>query len=69
MVTVDETWPFGRVASELSAQAMEQAFDYLDAPVMRVNAKDVPLAYAENLETLSLPSTVQIVEMVKSVCA
>lgn len=69
MVTVDESWPFGSVASELSAQAMEQAFDYLDAPVMRVNARDVPLAYAENLEALSLPSTVQIVEMVKSVCA
>ncbi|SVB48693.1 uncharacterized protein METZ01_LOCUS201547 [marine metagenome] len=68
MVTVDESWPFGSVASELSAQVMEQAFDYLDAPVMRVNAKDVPLAYAENLEAISLPSSSKIVEVVKSIC-
>ena len=64
MVAVDEGWPFGSIASELSAQIMEHAFDYLDAPVMRVNAEDVPLAYAENLEQNSLPNPDRIFEAV-----
>ena len=64
MVAVDEGWPFGSVASELSAQIMENAFDYLDAPVIRVNAEDVPLAYAENLEQNSLPNPDKIIEAV-----
>ena len=64
MVAVDEGWPFGSIASELSAQIMEHAFDYLDAPVMRVTAEDVPLAYAENLEQNSLPNPDRIFEAV-----
>ena len=64
MVAVDEGWPFGSIASELSAQIMEHAFDYLDAPVMRVTAEDVPLAYAENLEKNSLPNPDRIFEAV-----
>ena len=64
MVAVDEGWPFGSIASELSAQIMEHAFDYLDAPVIRVNAEDVPLAYAENLEQNSLPNPDRIFEAV-----
>ena len=64
MVAVDEGWPFGSIASELSAQIMEHAFDYLDAPVIRVNAEDVPLAYAENLEQNSLPNPDKIFEAV-----
>jgi pyruvate dehydrogenase E1 component beta subunit len=68
LVVVDECWPFCSVASEISAQVMEKAFDYLDAPVTRVNAKDVPLPYAVNLEKMALPSIDEIISAVKSVC-
>jgi pyruvate dehydrogenase E1 component beta subunit len=47
---------------------MEQAFDWLDAPVMRVTGKDVPMPYAANLEKLALPSVAEVVEAAKSVC-
>jgi len=47
---------------------MERAFDYLDAPVMRVTGKDVPMPYAANLEKLALPSVNEIVEAAKAVC-
>ena len=46
---------------------MEEAFDYLDAPVMRVSGKDVPMPYAANLEKLALPSAADVVEAVKAV--
>lgn len=68
LVVVDECWPFCSVASEISAQVMEKAFDYLDAPVTRVNAKDVPLPYAVNLEKMALPSVEEIISTAKSVC-
>lgn len=68
LVVVDECWPFCSVASEISAQVMEKAFDYLDAPVTRVNAKDVPLPYAVNLEKMALPSVEEIIAAAKSVC-
>jgi pyruvate dehydrogenase E1 component beta subunit len=68
LVVVDECWPFCSVASEISAQVMEKAFDYLDAPVTRVNAKDVPLPYAVNLEKMALPSVDEIISAAKSVC-
>jgi pyruvate dehydrogenase E1 component beta subunit len=47
---------------------MEQAFDYLDAPVQRVCGKDVPMPYAANLEKLALPSVAEVVEAAKAVC-
>jgi pyruvate dehydrogenase E1 component beta subunit len=68
LVIVDECWPFCSVASEIAMQVMEQAFDYLDAPIARVNAKDVPLPYAVNLEKMALPSIDDIVCAVKAVC-
>ncbi len=68
LVVVDECWPFCSVASEISAQIMEKAFDYLDVPVIRVNAKDVPLPYAGNLEKLALPSCDDIVKAAKAAC-
>jgi pyruvate dehydrogenase E1 component beta subunit len=68
LVVVDECWPFASVASEVAMQVMERAFDYLDAPVMRVNAKDVPLPYAVNLEKMALPSIEEIVSAAKKVC-
>lgn len=68
LVVVDECWPFASVASEVAVQVMERAFDYLDAPVMRLNAKDVPLPYAVNLEKMALPSIEEIVATAKSSC-
>ena len=68
LVIVDECWPFASVASEVAMQVMERAFDYLDAPIARVNAKDVPLPYAVNLEKMALPSIDEIVASAKGVC-
>jgi pyruvate dehydrogenase E1 component beta subunit len=68
MVTVEETWPVCGIGAELGAQVMERAFDYLDAPVLRVTGKDVPMPYAANLEKLALPNAAEVVEAAKSVC-
>jgi len=67
-VTVEEGWPQSGVGSEISAQIMERAFDYLDAPVKRITGKDVPMPYAANLEKLALPNVAEVVEAVKAVC-
>jgi pyruvate dehydrogenase E1 component beta subunit len=66
-VTVEEAWPQCSVGSEIAAQVMTHAFDYLDAPVARVNGKDVPTPYAANLEKLALPSVDDVVQAAKSV--
>ncbi len=66
-VTVEEGWPQSGVGSEIVAQLMEKAFDYLDAPVLRVTGKDVPMPYAANLEKLALPSVAEVVEAAKAV--
>jgi pyruvate dehydrogenase E1 component beta subunit len=66
-VTVEEGWPQSGVGSEIVAQLMEKAFDYLDAPVLRITGKDVPMPYAANLEKLALPSVAEVVEAVKAV--
>lgn len=68
LVSLEEGWPFAGIGSEMSALMMEHAFDYLDAPVMRVTGKDVPLPYAANLEKLALPQIDDIINAVKSVC-
>ncbi len=67
LVTVEEGWPFAGIGSELAAQMMEQAFDWLDAPVARVHGADVPMPYAANLEKLALPQAEHIVEAAKRV--
>ncbi len=66
-VTVEEGWPQSGVGSEIVAQLMEKAFDHLDAPVLRVTGKDVPMPYAANLEKLALPSVAEVIEAVKAV--
>ena len=66
-VTVEEAWPVCSVGSEVAAQIMTHAFDYLDAPVARVNGKDVPMPYAANLEKLALPNVDEVVEAAKAV--
>ncbi len=66
-VTVEEGWPQSGVGAEIVAQLMDKAFDYLDAPVLRVTGKDVPMPYAANLEKLALPSVSEVVEAVRAV--
>ncbi len=68
LVSVEEGWPFAGIGSELAAQMMEHAFDWLDAPVARVTGADVPMPYAANLERLALPSAARIVTAAKAVC-
>ena len=68
MVVVEEGWPVCSIASEISAICMEEGFDWLDAPVMRVTNEDVPLPYATNLEKLALVNSARVVEAVKKVC-
>ena len=67
-VTVEEGFPVGSIGNHLSAVIMERAFDYLDAPVINLCGKDVPMPYAANLEKLALVTTAEVVEAVKSVC-
>jgi pyruvate dehydrogenase E1 component beta subunit len=66
-VTVEEGWPQSSVSSEIAAQLQDKAFDWLDAPVLRVTGKDVPMPYAANLEKLALPSVAEVIEAVKAV--
>jgi pyruvate dehydrogenase E1 component beta subunit len=68
LVSVEEGWPFAGIGAELGAVMMEQAFDWLDAPVMRVAGADVPLPYAANLERLALPHPEQIVAAARQAC-
>jgi pyruvate dehydrogenase E1 component beta subunit len=66
-VTVEEGWPQGSIGNHISAELMAKAFDFLDAPVVNVTGKDVPMPYAANLEKLALPNVAEVVEAVKSV--
>lgn len=68
IVSAEEGWPYAGIGSEIAALCNEHAFDYLDAPVTRVCAKDVPLPYAANLEAMALPKAEDIVEAAKKVC-
>ena len=68
LVIAEEGWPTCSIASEVIAVCMEQGFDHLDAPVLRVCNEDVPLPYAANLEKLALIDSKRIVEAVKKVC-
>jgi pyruvate dehydrogenase E1 component beta subunit len=67
LVTVEEGWKQSGVGAEIAARVMEEAFDYLDAPVARVSGKDVPMPYAANLEKLALPSVAEVVEAARAV--
>jgi len=66
-VTVEEGWAQSGVGAEIAARLMEKAFDFLDAPVIRVTGKDVPMPYAANLEKLALPSVAEVIEAAKAV--
>ena len=67
-VTVEEGWAQSGVGSEIMARIMENAFDYLDAPVIRITGKDVPMPYAANLEKLALPNVGEVIAAAKAVC-
>jgi len=68
LIIAEEGWPVCSIASEVMAVCMEQGFDHLDAPVLRVTDEDVPLPYAANLEKLALIDTPRIVAAAKKVC-
>ena len=67
LVTVEEGWQQSGVGAEIAARVMERAFDHLDAPVLRVSGKDVPMPYAANLEKLALPNIGEVVQAAKAV--
>ena len=68
IVCVEQGWPICSIGSEIAAQVVDQAFDYLDAPPARIAGADVPMPYAANLEKLALPTVEQIVGAAKAVC-
>ena len=68
LITCEEGFPFAGVGSEIAMQVMEQAFDWLDAPVARVTGKDVPMPYAANLESMALPQIDDIVATALATC-
>lgn len=68
VVVVEEGWPTCSISSEIMAICMEDGFDDLDAPVMRVTDEDVPLPYAANLEKLALIDAAKVVNAVRKVC-
>jgi pyruvate dehydrogenase E1 component beta subunit len=68
LVTVEEGWGRMGIGAEVAAVVTDEAFDYLDAPPARVHQVDAPLAYAANLEALSLPNIDKVIEAVKKVC-
>ncbi|AFN57372.1 pyruvate dehydrogenase E1 component beta subunit [Zymomonas mobilis] len=68
IVTVEDGWPVCSISSEIAAIAMEEGFDNLDAPVLRVTNADTPTPYAENLEKKGLVNPEAIIEAVRKVC-
>ncbi len=67
LVTVEEGWPYAGIGAEVAMQVIEHAFDWLDAPPVRVHGADVPLPYAANLEKLALPQPEWVVNAVKKI--
>lgn len=67
LVVVEEGFPQSSVGTEVATRVMQQAFDWLDAPVITIAGKDVPMPYAANLEKLALPSVEEVIEAAKAV--
>lgn len=68
IICVEEGWPYAGICAEIASIIIDQAFDYLDAPIKRVTGRDVPLPYAANLEKLALPKVADIVAAAREVC-
>jgi len=66
-VLVEEGWPTYGITAEVSASVMEGAFDYLDAPVVRVGGKEVPMPYSKPLENAVIPSVEGVVQAVRRI--
>ena len=69
LITCEEGFGYSGIGAEISSLIQENAFDWLDAPVLRVHGKDVPMPYAENLEKLALPQTSDIIDKAKQICS
>ncbi|MDC3062988.1 pyruvate dehydrogenase complex E1 component subunit beta [Alphaproteobacteria bacterium] len=69
LITCEEGFGYSGIGAEVSSLIQENAFDWLDAPVLRVHGKDVPMPYAENLEKLALPQTSDIIKKAKQICS
>jgi pyruvate dehydrogenase E1 component beta subunit len=67
IVSVEQGWPICSIGSEIASQVVEHAFDYLDAPPLKITGKDVPMPYAANLEKLALPSLDEVIAAARSV--
>ena len=67
MVVVEEAWPLGAIASELTYMVQKKAFDYLDSPVVRVNTADTPMGYSPVFVEEFLPNPKRVIDAVKSV--
>jgi len=67
LVTIEEGFPQSSVGDHIASKVMQRAFDYLDAPIITIAGKDVPMPYAANLEKLALPNVAEVVEAVKAV--
>jgi len=67
LVIVEEAWPLASIASEIAYYIQKYAFDYLDAPIHKINSKDTPLAYSPALIEAALPNVPRTVEAIKAV--
>lgn len=67
LVIVEEAWPLGSIATEVTFKVQKDAFDYLDAPILRVTSADVPLPYAPTLIEAALPNPTKIIAAIKQV--
>lgn len=67
LVLIEESWPLGNISTEIAFKVQRHAFDYLDAPIIRVTGRDVPLPYAPTLIDAYLPNSQRIIEAVKQV--
>ena len=68
LVCVEESWPFASVGSEIASLVQKEVFDYLDAPILKVNSADVPMPYSRELEKIYLPQVDDIVLAIQEVC-
>ena len=68
LVVVEEGFPQSSVGDFISNSVQRAAFDYLDAPILTIAGKDVPMPYAANLEKLALPNVDEVIQAVKTVC-
>lgn len=66
LIVIDESWPFGNIATEIAYMVQKEAFDYLDAPIKRISGSDVSMSYAQNLVEAYLPSVGKVVQEAKA---